>query len=254
MSVENSVRHSLDNIGPVIQSPLAVAWAKGKQAAWENRFIGICLWLVGILIVVGYYRVEPVREVLNSLGDWKIRSGWIFAVISTSVFGGLLPVLLPRLFAMLKLSERPVSQSKHNFWMLLISNGIFWGYKGWEIDTFYRVQSWLFGNAADFSTIAAKTIFDMAVFAPTIGLFNCVLFYIWRDNDYSLIRTRRNLGPNWYTRKVLPALISNAAVWTPAVIVIYSLPPALQLPVQNLILCAWVLVLVFFTQAEPTPE
>jgi hypothetical protein len=299
MPAESPATQTIEPLLDGDHSPFAIAWAKGKQAAWENRYLGLCLWLFGTAVVVGYYRFDPIHEMLESLGDLKTRSGWIFAVISTAVFGGLLPVVLPRLFGTFKKRVRsqqklrvagveqsaapgratriaaldpshpekhlsdlqldpdrkptsPATEKAASFWSLLISNVIFWGYKGWEIDTFYRFQSWLFGNLTDFSTIAAKTIFDMVVFAPAIGLFNCVLFYIWRDHGYSFSRMRHSLGKNWYAKKVLPALISNACVWTPAVILIYSLPPALQLPVQNLILCAWVLVLVFFTQAEPS--
>lgn len=223
------------------ESPFRTAWRKGKQAAWENRYTGICLWLFGCAVVVGYYNFEILRASLEALGELKIRSGWIFGIVSTALFGGLLPVVLPMLFAQPK---------QKVFTSLLVSNVLFWGYKGFEIDLLYRVQAWMFGIETDFSTIACKTIVDMVVYAPLMGLLNCVLFYIWRDNGYSFSETRDSLGDNWYVEKVLPALISNFCVWFPSVIFIYSLPLALQLPVQNLILCFWVLILVFFTREE----
>jgi hypothetical protein len=222
-----------------------VAVSKGKQAAWQNRWPGLCLWLFGIAIILGYYQVEPIHDFLESIGQLKVRSGFAFGIISTAFFGGLLPVLLPLVFG---------KPSPKLFWSLLISNILFWGFKGFEVDLLYRFQAAAFGNNTDITTIAMKVFVDMMIYAPLIGLFNCVLFYIWRDNGYSFSKTRRSLGENWYVRKVLPALISNWCVWLPSAIMIYSLPLALQLPVQNLILCFWVLILVVFTTEDPLTE
>ncbi|MFK7768237.1 MAG: hypothetical protein AB8B55_13515 [Mariniblastus sp.] len=226
-----------------IESPFQTAWRKGKQAARENRYTGLGLWLFGCAIFLGYYNVELVRELFESLGRLKIQSGWTFGILSTALFGGFLPIVMASLIG----KKKPP-----NFWPLLISNVLFWGFKGFEIDLLYRFQDMMFGSQVDLQTIICKVCFDMLIYAPLIGLLNCVLFYVWRDNGYSFARTRRSLGKNWYVRKVLPALISNCCVWLPSVIFIYSLPLALQLPVQNLILCFWVLVLVFFTSDEET--
>jgi len=222
-------------------SPLKAAWITGNRAAWQNRSPGLCLWGFGTLIIVGYYFIPAVRSVLDQIGRWKTEYGLWFSVLSTSVFGGLLPTVIPGLFG------RKLPKA---FWALLISNCIFCALKGLEVDLLYQLQAYVFGDDNDFSTICKKVFVDQVFYAPAIGLFNCVLFYIWRDNGYSFSRTRTSLGKNWYLHKVLPALISNWCVWCPAVILIYALPLALQLPVQNLILCFWVLILVFFTNED----
>lgn len=217
---------------------LRTAIATGKQAAWQNRYAGLCLWLFGCGIVLGYFNVPLIRDAFERLGDFKLRTGWAFGIASTALFGGFLPVLLAAC------GDR---NQRNGFWGKLISNVLFWGYKGFEIDLLYRLQAWMFGNGTDVGTIACKVLVDIGIYAPLIGLLNCVLFYIWRDNGYSVSATRKSLGENWYIRKVMPALISNCCVWLPSVVFIYTLPLALQLPVQNLILCFWVMVLVFFT-------
>jgi hypothetical protein len=48
--------------------------------------------------------------------------------------------------------------------------------------------------------------------------------------------------PGWYRRRVLPLLIGNIGVWVPAVAIIYLLPTPLQLPLQNIVLCFYTLV------------
>ena len=40
------------------------------------------------------------------------------------------------------------------------------------------------------------------------------------------------------------AVVGNAMVWTPAVVAVYFLPPALQLPVSNLVATFWVLLMI----------
>lgn len=247
-------------------SPLHNAWKVGRRAAWENRFTGLGLWVFGTAIVFGYFQIDIVRETLESIGQLKQRTGWIFGIVSTAIFGGLLPVVIPYLVSAIAKpkstrreseahsgeSRTSVDQTAGQMGSTLVSSVLFWGFKGFEVDVLYRLQSWMFGDAVDIPTIGAKVFVDMAIYAPLFGLLNCVLFYVWRDNGYSFARAKASLGKNWYVNKVLPALISNACVWLPSVILIYSLPLALQLPVQNLILCFWVLVLVFFTRDETT--
>ena len=223
-------------------SVLATALQKGKKAAWLNRWPGAALWLFGVLVIAGYFWFEPVRNLLETAGAYKTKYGLTFSIISTAIFGGLLPSIL----RLATTSQNGIEK----FWSIFIGNVIFWGIKGAEIDMFYRLQAWMFGDEVSLITIAYKVFVDMALYAPFVGLLNCVLFYVWQDNDYSVAKSKAALGSNWYVRKVLPALISNWCVWVPSAIIIYALPLALQLPVQNLILCFWVLVLVFFTKEQ----
>jgi hypothetical protein len=51
---------------------------------------------------------------------------------------------------------------------------------------------------------------------------------------------------------VLPILIANWGIWTPAVAIIYLLPTALQLPMQNIVLCFFTLLLATITR-RPAP-
>ena len=106
----------------------------------------------------------------------------------------------------------------------------------------------MFGTALDVRTIAIKTVCDQLIMVPLFGMVNVVLFYVWREGGYSFSKLLSRLGKGWYQKLVLPVLIANWVIWIPAVAMIYCLPLALQLPVQNLILCFWVLILMFFTK------
>lgn len=224
-------------------SPTAwkAAWITGCLAARQNRFPAVVLWLFGVTVIVGYFFVPPVQELLDSVGRVKTTFGWKFSLVSTGIFGGLIPAMISRLLQH--------NGAKHSLG-LIVSNTLLWAYKGVEIDFFYRFQAWLFGTTANFQTIAVKTICDQFLMVPLFGLVNVVLFYVWRDCGYSFGKLWSVLGPNWYQKIILPVLIANWVIWIPAVAMIYCLPVALQLPVQNLILCFWVLILMFFTNKK----
>ncbi len=201
------------------------------------------MWLFGVAIIVGYFFVPTIHNWLDSVGRFKEAFGWKFSLVSTAIFGGLIPALISKL-----LQTNHASASNG----LIFANSMLWAYKGVEIDLFYSLQARLFGTTTDFQTIATKTICDQFVMVPLFGIVNVVLFYVWRDCGYSFRKLPVALGKNWYSRRVLPVLFTNWVIWIPAVAMIYSLPTALQLPVQNLILCFWVLILMFFTGVKPT--
>ncbi|MEM7454401.1 MAG: Mpv17/PMP22 family protein [Planctomycetota bacterium] len=221
------------------ESAWTEAWNTGIGAAKSNLLPGLALWLFGTVLIAGYFLNEAVRELLNSVGDFKESYGWKFSLISTAIFGGLIPEIIAW-----------CSKSSRKGGGVVVAGTLLWAYKGVEIDFFYQLQAWLFGDQADLITILAKTICDQFVMVPAFGLVNVVLFYAWRDCGYSLRRMLKTLTKGWYQRMVLPVLIANWAIWIPAVALIYSLPLALQLPVQNLILCFWVLILMFFTRPK----
>jgi hypothetical protein len=45
-------------------------------------------------------------------------------------------------------------------------------------------------------------------------------------------------------------MVANMGVWLPAVIIIYALPTPLQLPLQNIVLCFYTLIVAYQTGAK----
>ena len=245
MSSDN--KNSLAPVGKNGDSPntgenstLSIAWQKGLAAARQNFYPALALWAFGIALIVSYFFLPAVHDWLDRVAQYKIQTGWIFAAISTAFFAGVVPFAIPYLFG---------SGVKKGLGYLM-TNIFFWAYKGIEVDLFYVLQAKFFGNDASISTIVTKVVVDQLVYAPLLGLTTVVLFYLWRDNRYSGSAFKKELGSNWYRNKILPVLISNWFVWTPACVIVYLLPLGLQLPIQNLILCFWVLILTFFTEGN----
>ena len=220
--------------------PFRHAVRTGLKAAKANRIPAILLWFFGLTLIVAYSQVPSVHHLLEQLREVKEQWGLIFSAISTALVAGLIPPVISKLAG----QEQADLSGPY-----LVSNLIFWAYKGIEVDLLYRLQAIMFGDSPHAGTVAAKVAVDQLVYAPAIGLTNVVLFYLWRESGYSATRFRNLLGPAWFQRKVLPVLVSNWFVWIPACILVYLLPLGLQLPIQNLILCFWVLILTFFTSS-----
>ena len=111
----------------------------------------------------------------------------------------------------------------------------------------------LLGDSNAPGVIAGKVAFDQGLYAPLWAVPSMLLLYRWHDHGYRPGALRAGLRGRWWLRHVLPVNLANAGVWIPAVCMIYALPLALQLPMQNLVLCFWSLMIVFLAR-EGDPE
>jgi len=222
-----------------VHSPALSSWstvfATSLATARANLRPAVLLWIVGCVVVGAFYFVEPARPIFDAVGNAKLRYGYWFSLVSTATFAGLVPWSLQ----FLQRGRKPdYSIARLTFLLVL------WAEKGVEVDLFYRCQSWLFGDAPSVSTVASKVAVDQLFYAPLWGLLSVLLAMAWADAGYSLRRLRQRLSGGGFRRLYLPALLSNNAVWIPAVSLIYILPLQLQVPMQNLVACFWALVLM----------
>ncbi|MEM1213060.1 MAG: Mpv17/PMP22 family protein [Planctomycetota bacterium] len=220
-------------------------WRAGVRAAWANRWPGLALVCFAVGLLLAYWYVPAVRDALDVVAGWKQRVGLAFGIVSTAVFGGLLPWLVQRVI-------RPGTRDATLpvLWFLLV----FWATKGLEIDLLYRLQAAVFGDRASPGVVAVKVLCDQLGYVTLWAIPSTVAAFAWRDCGYSFVRLRREFfrggWPGWYRQRIVPVLIANWMVWVPAVVVIYLLPLALQLPIQNLVLCFWSLMLIIQTRGE----
>lgn len=232
-------------------SVLRQAWETGWRAAHQNWRAGLVLWLFGATIVAAYAYWPAATKFFDRWGELKTQGGLWFSAISTALFGGLVPTWIA---ALTKGTPSTNGAPRHSLSFLLLTNGLLWAAKGCEIDLWYRFQAWLWGSATGWYGLLGKTFLDQAIYVPIFGLINVLLFVRWRDAGFSIARMLTELGPQWYRREVVPVLISNWLVWIPAVMLIYVLPLPLQLPIQNLVLVFWILVLTVFTSQPPVEK
>jgi hypothetical protein len=222
---------------------LEAPWRSGVRGARANFLPGIVLQLAALALVLGYYNVQAVHGILYRLLQVREEYGFALSIATTALFGGVLPFLFLR-------AGNPTLPTKARY---SIGQGIgmtaFWAYKGFEVDLWYRIQAHVFGGGHSLGTVIIKVIMDQFVYCPLLAVPVTTAVYqmIASRGDWRAVWSDVK-APFWYWRKALPILVSNIGVWVPAVAVIYCLPTPLQLPLQNIVLCFYMLVVAHQTQ------
>ena len=220
-------------------------WTIGLRGARANLVPGLILQLFALTLVLAYYYHSPTRELCGRLAAFRTEQGFIYSFISTAFFGGMLPCLYMKLC--------PSTRSRYDFKqnLLLIA---FWAYKGVEVDLWYRLLAWTVGAGNDVRTVVIKMILDQFVSCPLFFVPVTVIVYGWCESHFNTAAVAADFRtPGWYKRSAMPMLISNLGVWTPTVCIIYSLPSALQIPLFNIVLCFFTLLLAHITRTEKSP-
>ena len=224
-------------------APEPAPWRSGVAGARANIAPGLILQAAALALVAGYYYAPPVHEALASLGAAKERLGVLFGILSTGLCGGVFP------FLYLHFAGRGQAGGARYGWAQGFALTVFWAYKGLEVDIWYRIQAHVVGTGHDPATISVKVVLDQLGYCPAFAVPITAAVYQWVDSHFDGAGLAADIrAGGWYRRKVLAVLISNLGVWVPAVAIIYALPTPLQLPLQNLILCFYTLVVAHQTR------
>jgi len=216
---------------------LAPCW----QGMRFNLRPALVLQAFALAIVCGYFWSVPVKDALDVVGALKLRYGYAYSAIATCLFGGLVP------YAVLSFAGRIPRErrlAELGFYALL------WFWKGMEVDALYRAQAVWFGEGSGVATIALKTVVDQFGYVPLWAARSQVLLFTWKDAGFSRAGTRAAFQRQGFGQRVLVVVFSTWMVWIPAVAIIYSLPSALQVPLFNLVLCFWCLLMSFISRSS----
>lgn len=209
----------------------------------QNLLPGVVIWSVALAIVLAFYLAPSLRPSYAAVAAWKQAYGFAFSGAATAVFGALLPFV-----ALCMLRRVPAGRRSAVLAFLLAH----WIYRGIEVDAFYRLQAMLFGDGADPATLAKKVALDQLVYSACWTGWTSMIAYRWKDCGFSWTRTRRTIDRAFWRHEVPTAVVSMWGVWIPAVTIIYALPQPLQVPLFNVVLCFWVILLeTVARRAEP---
>ncbi|MBK1877128.1 hypothetical protein [Pelagicoccus mobilis] len=199
----------------------------------QNILPGLALQAIACVVVGVYYFAPDARWVYDWVAYVKVEYGYLYSMVTTGIFGGLLPFLY-----LAAVGKVP----KGDFWPV----GLFflgaWSWKGIEIDFLYRMQAVMFGSDTEFWTVVKKVAFDQVVFCPLWSAPVTALLYRWKDCGFSWRRFRASLDYEFFEMEVLGVLVAIWVVWIPGTAFIYSMPSPLQLPLFQLVLCFYVLL------------
>ncbi|MCM8534980.1 MAG: hypothetical protein NE334_03495 [Lentisphaeraceae bacterium] len=206
------------------------------DAAKANIIPGLILQFFALSLVASYYYIPAVNDFCTKLSEVKETYGYTFSIISTGIFGGVIPF-----FIIKKTGNIPTGKALAFF----LFYTIFWSYKGFEVDFFYRTQAAMFGTDNSVSTITKKVLFDQLVYCPFFSMPISALIYFWKDCHFSSEKFKRTYTKEIFTFTTPALQVAAWVVWVPGTAIIYSLPSALQIPLFNIVLCFFVLLLNF---------
>ena len=214
-------------------------WQAGLHSAKATIKPGLLLIAAAVAVVVAYYHNAAVHDWLEQVAAIRQRGGFAFAALVMMLFAGVLPFLYLRL-------DRATAAGHP--WPHLLFFAALWAYKGVEVDLLYRGLAAVFGTGHDWVTVGQKMLFDQLVYNPLFAAPYGVLLYGWKDAGFRWAAPLADLrAGRWYYRRILPVMIAVWAVWIPAVCCIYALPLALQIPLNSVINCFWVILFSHIT-------
>ena len=215
------------------------------EPCWQGKRFNLRPALVlqafALAVVLGYFWSAPIHDALAVIGAMNIRYGYAYSAVATCIFGELLP------YAVLSVAGRIARERR---WAELAFYLVLWFWKGIEVDALYRTQALWFGEGSSAATIAVKTAVDQFGYVPLWAAPSQVLLFTWKDAGFSVSATRLAFERQPFAQRVLVVVFSTWVVWIPAVAIVYSLPSALQVPLFNLVLCFWCLLMSFISRAS----
>ena len=200
----------------------------------QNWLPGLALQSFALALVIGYYQLPAVGEACARIGELKVKYGYLFSALSTSLFGGLIPFLILWGTGQVKQGR---ALSVGVFYIL------FWFWKGAEIDLLYRIQVILFGEGTGAPTIIRKVLVDQFGYNLFYAVLCIAIFNLWKENNFSLGASRTALNRPFFTEVVPSMLFSTWLIWLPTTAIVYSMPTPLQIPLFCIVLCFYVLLI-----------
>jgi hypothetical protein len=178
--------------------------------------------LLAVVVVVGYFRIEGVREFCEVLVRLKVEGGFLFAACSMAIACGI----VPELFKFATGVDR--SFTRHRLHTTLFHTGLF-AIGGVFADVWYRLLMIWPGESNAVHFVVGKVFMDMFGYTLVIGLPLVALGYTLRDAGYRPRMFFESLRDRWYARRVVPMVPVCWAYWFPICGLLYSLPGNLQL-------------------------
>jgi hypothetical protein len=212
-----------------------------KSAMAANFIPGLYLQLFAVSIGLSYFYWPASQGVFQVVADLKGNYGSGYAIVSTSIFGGLLPFL----YLWLSGKVRSMVFQQFAFYILI------WAFFGWLIDAFYTLQITLFGDSTDWLTILKKTAFDQFVFSVFITGPLVAFAFLWKDQGFSWTKTKLCID-DLFKVQIPSTIVTTWIIWIPAVSLIYMMPSNLQIPLFNLVLCFFVLIVAILNTQDKT--
>jgi hypothetical protein len=239
------VRVPIEHRDPAPAATTMIDWKSTLRTSLagirRNALPGLALQAFALVLVLAYHFVPALGPSFERVATLKSTYGYAYSAISTALFGGFIPFL----YLLLARRIAPTRRLAEGIFYVL-----FWAYKGMEVDLFYRLQAHWFGNDPTVGTIACKVAVDQFGYSVLVAGPSQMLAFLWKDKGFHARALLPYLSPSTFIPTLATVVLSNWMVWMPGVSIIYCLPLPLQIPLSNLVLCFWVLLLSFVSKSS----
>lgn len=201
----------------------------------QNVLPGLALQCFALALVLVYFFVPASQPVYAWFGVLKHDYGFWYAFFATALFGGLIPFIY--LWLAKRIEPTQSALALCGFYVL------FWGVKGVDVDFFYRLQGSWFGYENNLKTIATKVMVDQFIYSVFWAAPTVMIPYLWAEKRFNFRACGAAIDKSFFLEKMPTVIFSNWLVWIPAASIIYCMPQDLQIPLFNIVLCFWVLIL-----------
>ena len=216
-------------------------WPSIRAAFRQNRVPWVALNALVAALVASYFFIPEVAGAWAAVGAFKERWSYLFSLVSTVFSAVLLPSAVQAMMGVLPDAGRVAR---------ILTLAAFWGYRGMEIDLFYKLQAVLFGSGNDPLTLVKKVAFDQFVYSTLWAVPTYVIALRWVDLGRSWRLTWASLDRRFWTVTYPSILVTNWLIWIPAVSLVYSLPTGLQFPLFAVVMCFFILLVSLLARGD----
>ncbi|NQW99872.1 hypothetical protein HQ447_04375, partial [bacterium] len=119
---------------------------------------------------------------------------------------------------------------------------------GLAVDFFYRCQAGWFGEQVTVAVVAKKVVVDQFLYNPLFACPVTTWLYDWKARGYRFQGTSGFFSVGYYRDFIVPTLFATWGVWIPIMVILYSLPVLLQIPLFGLALTLWVMLYTWMSE------
>ncbi len=207
----------------------------------------ICLLQAcALAVLLSYYWIEGASEFFEAVAGWKAAGGLALVAATTVVSGGVLPEIFKRFFRPDGVSAPTFGELMHQF--------VMWAILGVLVDGLYRLQSRLFGESSDLLAVLSKVAFDQLLFTPLVTLSFIVSWFMLFEARYGPKRWLLGLRLTNLRDRILPLWFMSLCYWPVMLLIIYSLPLALQFPLFLFSNAAFSVLMIFVARRQVLGE
>jgi hypothetical protein len=204
--------------------------------------------LAAMSVLVGVYYFWPTgAALLSRYGAWQHAGGMIRTALVSGFAGGILSEL-----SLVYVRDRGRWNGTHLENMLFRFVVFFIG--GIVVSKFYEYQAAWFGDGISWRVLLPKVLVDQFVFSVFWSTTYQTLTFRWQALRYSGSRLWSELDGNFVVERMLPVLVTNWMFWIPGVILVYSMPLILQMPLSIFATAIWSLLLAGLAKPIRPPD